>query len=101
MGIPPEAERLGLSHSAGVAPSNEGRHQEAPVGVPIGESCAVRRHHRSARGGKHGVSGRNIPLVGRGEARVDIGCALGEEAELQRGATGDTLGNRQPTEQRF
>lgn len=61
----------------------------AVVALPalaVGEGAAVERAGFSACRPQHGVAGGGVPFHGAAEAGVDIGKALGNEAEFQRRA---------------
>ena len=69
-----------------VAPGDEAGDPQA-IGIrAIGQRLAVRRGDAAAGGGEDGMAGRHVPLMGRGQAGIDVGAALGDAAELDRRA---------------
>ena len=52
----------------------------------VGQRQALEVEHLATRTFEHALSGRGVPLRGRRKARVAIGIAFGQQAELQRAA---------------
>src|SRR5256885_8025997 len=57
------------------------------------QTCALPIYHRRGPVGgddlaagrlEHALGRRRVPFVGRTEARIDVGLALGDQAELER-----------------
>src|SRR5439155_25830779 len=59
----------------------------------VAEGTIVGGDDLAARRLEHALARRGVPFVGRTEARVDVGLALGDHAELQRRARLDALGD--------
>src|ERR1700722_18676619 len=67
-----------------IAPGQESRDEQG-VGA-VDERPAIRRGHAAAGGFEDGVAGRDIPVRGRRQPRINVGCAFGEAAEFYRRA---------------
>src|SRR6185503_7845274 len=65
----------------------------AEARLAIDQRLAVGRHDLAARRLEHALAGGGIPFVGRAEAWIDIGLALGDQAELERRARLLALGD--------
>ena len=65
------AQPLTRTALRGIAPGDESRDQKV-VGA-VDERRAVGRGHAAAGGFEDGVSGRDIPVVGRRQPRIKVG----------------------------
>jgi inner membrane transporter RhtA len=57
---------------------------KALIGLAVGERGPVRLQERAAGRHQHRLAGRRVPLHGRTVARIDVGGALGDAAQLDR-----------------
>src|SRR6516165_5361046 len=75
-----------MSAYFGIAPGDEGRHDEIlrPAAEPQIAAGGVR--DLAARGGDNGAPGGNVPLMGGGKARIDVDGTFGDFRKLQRRA---------------
>src|SRR6266852_7106188 len=80
-----------LCSSQRLAAGNEMRIGETRLAVD--QRPAVGRHHLAAGRLQDALAGRGVPFVGRAEARIDVGLALGDQAEFQRRTGLDALGD--------
>src|SRR5436305_19778 len=82
---------LPAESSRALAAGDEVRIAEARFAVA--EGTIVGGDDLAARRLEHALARRGVPFVRRTEARVDVGLALGDHAELQRRARLDALGD--------
>ena len=81
------ARRSGFSRlgQRPATPSDEVRVLEGAVGVAVEQRGAVDVGHGAAGGNEHGVAGGRVPLAGRADTGIQVGLALGDQTEFQRG----------------
>src|SRR6185437_8474247 len=60
----------------------------AEIRLAVGERLTARGEHLAASGCQHRVSGGRVPFHGGAQARIEVGLAGSDQAELQRGADG-------------
>src|SRR5882724_3994936 len=68
----------------------------AEAELAVEQGAAVGGHDLAARRLEHALARCGVPFVGRAEARINVGLALGDQAELQRRAGLDALGYGKP-----
>src|SRR5580704_8949703 len=68
------------------APGDESRVLESGIFLSVAQRRSVEAEHAAPRSVQDGMAGGRIPFHGGGEARIDIGVAAGNQAELQRRA---------------
>ena len=78
-----------------VAPGDERPVAVLAIGLPVQQGRSLLVEHRAASRAKDGIAGSSIPLHRLAEARVDVGIAFREDAELQRRSRATPLGDRQ------
>ena len=72
--------------SRGIAPGDKLRHQKSLARFAETQRSAPPVRDLAAGGGDQGVTRRNVPFAGRGKTGIDVGAALRDPAELDRGA---------------
>src|SRR6185437_2351069 len=85
-----------LSRREGLRVGSEAAGDEAGIaetGLAVEKRRAVERRHAAAGGEEDGVAGGGVPFHRRAEARVEVGLAGGELAELDRAAADALLGD--------
>ncbi len=61
--------------------------------MAVGQGLAADRHDLTAGGFEDALARRRIPFAGGSEARIDVGSAFGDQAELKRRSCFQPLGD--------
>src|SRR5258708_6278331 len=76
------------------APGDKSLILESRISLSVAQRRSIQAEHAAPGGIQDGMAGGRIPFHGGGEARIDIGIAAGNQAELQGGAGALRFGHR-------
>ena len=81
-----DAQVQGEKQLGGQATRRDEMRIEPAVALRVTEALAIEPQHLPPSPFEHCLGSRRVPLAGGGKARVQVGFAFGQQAELQRAA---------------